>query len=167
MKKLLLITVLFLLSNSSFSEDCYKSMIQSPSPFMGNHGEMFKLSDGTIWQVQHEYEYMYEYYPSVIICPSKNIVLIGKTKLSIKAMGGGTGSPNQSGVIESYIVSDFSGLKLGNIYKLSNGQIWEQSEAWMWMWMWVRPKVMIYNDGGVTKMQVENIDHAVMVKRLK
>ena len=60
MKKLLLTITLFLVSNSSFADDCYKNMIQSPSPFMGNHGEIFKLSDGTIWQVQHEYEYMYE-----------------------------------------------------------------------------------------------------------
>lgn len=69
-------------------------------------------------------------------------------------------------VIESFIESNFNGLNMGNIYRLSNGQIWEQTEAWVWVWIWVRPKVMIYNDRGITRMKVENIDRAVMVRRI-
>ncbi len=46
---------------------CYESSIQKPAPFMGNDGEIFKLADGSLWEVKYEYEYMYEYYPDVII----------------------------------------------------------------------------------------------------
>jgi len=28
--------------------DCYESRILSPSPFMGNNGEIFKLADGSL-----------------------------------------------------------------------------------------------------------------------
>ena len=43
---------------------------------MGNHDEIFELSNGTIWKVKYEYEYLYEYYPSVIVCPTKNYIII-------------------------------------------------------------------------------------------
>ncbi len=81
-------------------------------------------------------------------------------------------SPNsaiQSGnsVIESYIENDFQGLNSGNLYKLSNGQIWEQIEPWVWVWVWVRPEVIIYRTRGVYKMKVEGIDHAVTVRRVR
>ena len=163
-------TIIFIafciLTNSVFAQDCYTSTIKSPTPFMGNHGEMTKLADGSIWEIQFAYEYMYEYYPSVIACPSRGILIVKDKKLSARAVKS-NGSSNSSNVIESYIESKFNGLDYGNIYKLSNGQIWEQTEAWIWVWIWVRPQVMIYKDGGITKMKVENIDHAVTVKQIK
>jgi len=70
-------------------------------------------------------------------------------------------------VIESYITSEFDGLDYGNIYKLANGQIWEQTEPWIWVWVWVNPRVLIWNDGGVYRMKVEKIDHPVVVRRIK
>jgi hypothetical protein len=148
------------------AQDCYRSMVQSPTPFMGNNGEIAKLTDGSIWEIQYEYEYMYEYYPSVIACPSRGVLVVKDKKLTARLISGGPGA-TKTNVIESYIESSFSGLNMGNIYRLSNGQIWEQTEAWIWYWSWSRPKVMLYTDGGITKMKVENIDHAVSVRRLK
>lgn len=78
--------------------------------------------------------------------------------------GTATATPN---VIESNIVSEFRGLDHGNIYKLTNGQIWEQTEFWIWIWYWVGPKVLIWNDNGIYRMKVDQIDHAVMVRRLR
>jgi hypothetical protein len=37
----------------------------------GNHVEVFKLDDASLWQVQNEYEYLCEYQPEVVICPSQ------------------------------------------------------------------------------------------------
>lgn len=68
------------------------------------------------------------------------------------------------GVIESVIVSNFKGLDYGNLYELQNGQIWKQTEHYIWVRVWIRPKVIIYQDGGVYKMKVEGIDHAVTVE---
>ncbi len=166
MNKLLSFIVFIIVANSTYAQDCYSSIIRSPSPFLGNHGEITKLADGSLWEIQYEYEYMYEYYPNVTVCPSRGILIVNGKKFTARALSKNSSS-NSSNVIESYIESKFSGLDYGNIYKLSNGQIWEQTESWIWFWIWVRPQVMIYNDGGVTKMKVENIDHAVTVRRIK
>ena len=61
-------------------------MIVSPSPFLGNDGEIFKLSNGEIWEVKYEYEYMYEYYPSVIVCPDKGIISVEGVKLNVQKL---------------------------------------------------------------------------------
>lgn len=165
MKKIIA-TAIFMYSSFANAQECYKSTIQSPSPFLGNHGEIVKLSNGTIWEIQHEYEYMYEYYPSVIACPSRGILLVGDKRLSARAIKSES-KANTATVIESSIISKFNGLNMGNIYRLSNGQIWEQTEAWVWTWVWIQPKVMIYSQKGLTKMKVENIDHAVTIRRIK
>lgn len=157
------------------SGDCYQSSVLKPTPFMGNNGEIFKLSDGSIWEVKNEYEYMYEYYPKVIVCPKLNKVVVGEKTLSVKnismppknedAQPQVATEPTKS-VIESTIINDFDGLELGNIYKLANGQVWEQTEPWIWVWVWVNPSVIIWNEGGIYKMKVEQIDHAVVIKKV-
>jgi hypothetical protein len=70
------------------SGSCYESSIVKPSPFMGNDGEIFKLDDGSLWEVKYEYEYLYEYYPDVIICPSKGKLLIDGKSLNVEHVGG-------------------------------------------------------------------------------
>ena len=62
--------------------DCFKANIQKPTPFMGNNDEIFVLSNGSVWQVKYEYEYMYEYYPTVIACPSRGYIIINGKKLN-------------------------------------------------------------------------------------
>ena len=142
------------------SSDCYESMIVSPVPFMGNNGEIFKLIDGSLWEVKYEYEYLYEYYPSVVICPSQGKLIIGGESLNVELVASG------EAVIESTIISDFNGLEYGNIYELANGQIWQQTEYYIWYWYWFYPGVLIWNDGGIYWMKVEGIDHPVMVKKI-
>lgn len=66
---------------------CYEASIVKPSPFMGNDGEIFKLDDGSLWEVKYEYKYMYEYYPEVIICPSKGKVVVDGTSLKVEYVG--------------------------------------------------------------------------------
>jgi hypothetical protein len=43
---------------ASIATGCYESSIVSPTPFMGNNDEIFKLSDGSVWEVKYEYEYL-------------------------------------------------------------------------------------------------------------
>lgn len=64
--------------------NCYESVIEKPVPFMGNDGEIFKLSDGSLWEVKYEYEYMYEYSPAVTICPDKGKLIINNKKLTVE-----------------------------------------------------------------------------------
>ncbi len=81
MKNSPMATVIFgLLAATSIpakAADCFTATITDPAPFMGNYGEIFRLSDGSFWRVGAEYNYLYAYYPSVIICPS-----IGQLSLS-------------------------------------------------------------------------------------
>ena len=67
---------------------CYEASIMKPTPFMGNDGEIFKLDDGSLWEVKYEYEYMYEYYPDVIICPSKGKLVVDGKSLNVEYVGG-------------------------------------------------------------------------------
>jgi hypothetical protein len=82
-------------------------------------------------------------------------------------------SPSVSGagpsgeVIETYIEGDFEGWSGETIFKLDNGQIWQQaSYSYTYSYAY-RPKVMIYRSGGEYKMKVEGVGEALAVKRLK
>ncbi|WP_157893660.1 hypothetical protein [Aquidulcibacter paucihalophilus] len=73
------------------ASECYQSTIKSPTPFLGVNDEVFVLTDGSIWQVKYEYEYLYEYYPSVIICPSRGILIVKGKSLNVASLGTGQG----------------------------------------------------------------------------
>lgn len=171
MKKLLVVLlgmVSFMQVENLFAQQCYEATVVSPSPFMGNNGEIIKLDDGSLWQVKFAYEYLYEYNPTVIVCPSKGKLIIKNKSIDIQAMkASGSSKGEAQGLVESMIVSEFSGLNSGNIYVLANGQIWEQVESWVWTWTWVNPSVIIYAESGGYKMKVENINHPVSVRRIK
>lgn len=80
----LLFLILLSFALNANAGKCYESSIQKPVPFMGNDGEIFKLADGSLWEVKYEYEYMYEYYPDVIICPDKGKLIIKDKKLNVE-----------------------------------------------------------------------------------
>lgn len=82
MKKIIFYFV-FVVAFSSPAFACYEDTIMKPTPFMGNNDEIFVLSDGSIWEVKFEYEYMYEYYPSVIVCPDRGFIIVDDTKLNV------------------------------------------------------------------------------------
>ena len=87
MKKYLISLLLIIfVSSPSYASSCYEATIKKPAPFMGNNDEIFVLDDGTIWEVKYEYEYLYEYYPQVIMCPSKGIMLINNKKLNVQQL---------------------------------------------------------------------------------
>lgn len=73
-------------ASGSSDGDCYEASIRKPTPFMGNNDEIFVLSDGSIWEVKYEYEYMYEYYPTVIACPNKGYVIVNGKKLNAQVV---------------------------------------------------------------------------------
>lgn len=61
------------------NSQCFKSGIREPSPFQGNGGEIIILDDGSIWkEISYQYLYLYEYYPSVIVCPGDGKMILGK-----------------------------------------------------------------------------------------
>lgn len=70
-------------------------------------------------------------------------------------------------VIESKIDGTFEGWTGDTIFKLSNGQIWQQaSYAYTYHYAY-SPKVTIYKDGSVYKMMVDGVDSKISVTRIK
>lgn len=71
-------------SDRSGRSDCYQTNIVRPSPFLGNGGELIQLSDGSIWQENsYQYLYLYEYSPSVYICPSTGKMILKSKTFSV------------------------------------------------------------------------------------
>ena len=68
---------------------CFQASITAPTPFLGNHDEIFRLDDGSFWQVKFEYQYLYEYYPTVTVCPSAGKLIVGGKALSIVRLSAG------------------------------------------------------------------------------
>lgn len=166
MRKLIL-GLLLLLTLPQVHAQCYKDSIISPSPFMGNDDEIFKLASGSLWQVKYEYEYLYEYYPNVVICPNEGKLIIKGKKLNVQSISSGrTPGTSSSRVIESQIDGDFNGWEGETVYKLMNGQVWQQaSYTYSYSYSFM-PKVLIYQDGGRYFMQVGD-KKAVQVIRLR
>lgn len=175
LNKNLVLIFLILVTEVAIAQGCYQSSIVSPTPFMGNNGEIFKLDDGSLWEVKYEYEYLYEYSPQVIICPSKNRLVIAGVNLNIQYVGSSnTTSPRSqprsstaTNIIESQIDGEFTGWDGETIFQLTNGQIWQQSDyTYMYRYRY-RPRVMILPINGRFELQVEGIDKRVKVVRIR
>jgi hypothetical protein len=75
-------------------------------------------------------------------------------------------APTRS-AIESKIEDEFEGWDGETVVRLTNGQIWQQTEYYYHYHYSYMPDVLIYNSGGGWKMQVKGIKKAVRVERLK
>lgn len=160
--------IALMLPNFSLAQ-CYDSSIQTPTPFMGNHDEVFKLTDESLWKVNSAYEYMYEYHPNITICPANNFMLINGKKIDLIPLSTATTkkTTKHSGYLESRISGDFNGFDGQTIFKLTNGQIWQQSEYWYHYHYAYSPAVLIYSDNGQYKIKVDGIDKSIGIHRLK
>ena len=70
-------------------------------------------------------------------------------------------------IIESQIEGEFEGWDGETVFKLTNGQIWQQSSySYMYSYKY-RPEVMIFSQHGQCKMKVEGISDTITVRRLK
>jgi hypothetical protein len=72
-----------------------------------------------------------------------------------------------SSVIESRINGEFTGWTGETIFRLQNGQIWQQSSyAYMYRYAY-SPGVLIYASGSRFKMRVDGVDSEIFVTRLR
>lgn len=78
-----------------------------------------------------------------------------------------TEPPPTSSAIESRVSGEFEGWEGETIVKLTNGQIWQQSNHHYEYRYAYMPEVIIYRTGDVYKMKVEGTREAVQVVRLK
>ena len=172
------LVLFFVISNSTSAtaQDCYESSIVSPSPFMGNNGEIFKLADGSLWEVKYEYEYLYEYYPSVVICPSRGRLLIAKKSLNVQLVAAGPGSTKGSSskakeweiFEETNLEGSISGtVQQGRIFKTTSGSIYEVTGLTLQLVLELQPKVTVLRNGEIYKLIVEGFDESLICRKLK
>lgn len=83
---------------------------------------------------------------------------------AVESQAGGEGC---TGAIESQIDGTFEGWSGETVFKLTNGQIWQQSSyAYTYHYAY-RPEVLIYSGSGGCKMKVDGVSDSISVKRLK
>ena len=71
------------------------------------------------------------------------------------------------GVIESSIDGEFTGFEGEKVFKLLNGQVWQQSDFYYHYRYAYGPRVMIYQGNGGWMMKVDGVERAVRVLLLK
>jgi hypothetical protein len=149
----------------------------SPTPFMGNNGEIFKLSDNSIWEVKYEYEYMYEYFPSVIICPNKGKLMVGKKSLNVQAISGTSNRQNTSSTLkssgkwevyeETSLQGSISGsVQAGRIFKTTSGNIYEVTGLTLQLVLELQPDVLVLRNGNTYKLIVKGFDEPLICRKL-
>lgn len=165
-----------MLSVSAAAQDCYESSIVSPSPFMGNSEEIFKLADGSLWEVKYEYEYLYEYYPAVVICPGRGRLLIGERSLNVELVAAASRSTKAGArqaeeweiVEETNLEGSISGtVEQGRIFKTASGSIYEVTGLTLQLVLELQPTVTVLKNGDTYKLIVDGFEEPLLCRRLK
>lgn len=85
--------------------------------------------------------------------------------LLVRNSNSGAGCPTSShNAIESEIEGSFEGWDGDTIFKLTNGQIWQQDEYDYEYGYEYNPDVLIFKDGSNWKIKVEGMDDTISVK---
>ena len=167
-----------LFSASVLAQSCYESSIVSPTPFMGNNGEIFKLADGSVWEVKYEYEYMYEYNPEVIVCPGRGRLIVKKKSLNVAALSSGRVSasrPVQPATApgkwdiyeETSLQGSISGtVQAGSIFKTVSGNVYEVTGLTLQLVLELQPEVMVLRSGNIYKLVVKGFDEPLICRKL-
>ncbi len=95
------------------------------------------------------------------------IQIVATSEHSAPAPKSDTSSGRCIPAIESAIDGEFNGWDGETIFKLNNGQIWQQAEYdYMYSYSY-SPGVTIYSTQSGCRMKVEDEDETILVKRLK
>lgn len=144
---------------------------QVDGEFNGWEGEtIFKLSNGEVWQqAAYAYTYHYAYRPNVMIYLFKGeyrmaVEDVDET-ISVKKLNSSASKTNS--IIESAVDGEFKGWDGETIFKLTNGQIWQQSSYSYTYHYAYNPKVTIYKSAYGYTMMVDGVSGKINVKQLK
>ncbi len=139
--------------------------------FKGWDGEtLFKLMNGQFWQ-QSSYAYMYQYAysPGVLIYEYRGSYLMKvedvDETIEVKLIPKSS-STSSNDLIETRIDGNFEGWEGETIFKLQNGQIWQQSSYAYYYHYAYSPGVLIYKTSSGYEMQVDGVTNKIKVRRL-
>jgi len=141
--------------------------------FIGWSGDtIFKLLNGQIWQqAAYSYLYHYAYSPEVLIYEFggnyKMKVEDVDEIVDVKQVNTKASTSKIEQAVDSRIDGEFKGWDGETIFKLVNGQIWQQSGYAYHYHYAYSPKVLIYPSDSGYWLKVDGVDSKIHVKRLK
>ncbi|MBV9546069.1 MAG: hypothetical protein JOY61_16985 [Chloroflexi bacterium] len=69
--------------------------------------------------------------------------------------------------MDDRIDGEFTGWSGDTVFRLENGQIWQQAEsAYLYSYAF-NPRVLIYPSSGTWRMQVDGVTETIAVRRLR
>jgi len=146
---------------------------QIDGEFEGWKGEtIFKLMNGQIWQQSsYAYTYNYAYSPGVLIYEFKGSWIMRVEDLvetiEVIQINSNNSSSSNNSVIETQIDGDFEGWEGETIFKMMNGEIWQQSSyAYLYHYAY-SPQVIIYKSSSGYVMKVDGVEETINVVKLK
>ena len=133
-------------------------------PFFGWRGSTaFKLANGQLWeQDAHERTYHFAYRPNVTITEVDDAYLMEVDRLSESIP-----VRRVDDFIESRIDGVFNGWDGKTVFRLVNGQVWQQSVYAYHYQHAYRPEVLLYLSKGGWKLKVDGVHEAVDVAKIK
>lgn len=66
--------------------DCFESRVVSPVPFQGNHDEVIRLTDDSLWVVLYSFDYLVEQQPKVLVCPKRFEMYLDDKRFDVAPM---------------------------------------------------------------------------------
>jgi hypothetical protein len=133
------------------------------------HGTLLKTTDGDVFEVS---EFRIDIV--ILINPEVTVVTDGVNyKLIVDGVDGVVlcnrvrGEGIGVGVyFESKIDGNFDGFEFGKLYKLQNGQVWEQTSYKISVRYRFAPTVFVWQSGSQWKMRIDGDDRTVSVKQI-
>ena len=143
----------------------YVTETEIDGEFNGWDGDtVFRLANGGIWhQDSYGYEYHHAYRPDVIIYQHR-----GRNYMQVEGMGKVIHVRSlEYSAIKSRIDGEFKGWDGDTVFKLTNGQVWQQDKYGYVYHTAYNPEVIIYKVDFGYEMMVKGLDKSIKVKRLE
>ena len=153
-------------------EKCSKHAVVEPhviesnidGPFLGWSGStVFKPANGQVWeQDAHARTYHFAYRPNVTITEVDDAYLMDVDRVS-----GRIPVRRVHDFIESTIDGAFNGWDGKTVFRLANGQVWQQSiYAYHYQYAY-RPEVLLYLSKDGWKLKMDGVHETVAVTKIK
>lgn len=84
-----------------------------------------------------------------------------------KRIAGGASVEASGTAFEAHIDGEFNGFEYGRLYKLQNGQVWEQTNFSLTLNLGLSPKVTFWKVESVWNMKVDGVDDPVTVRQIR
>ncbi len=137
-------------------------------------GTLLKMASGSVYEVTDSIQQSVNRSDPTVTAygsgASVSLVIDGVDKpvrASLITRGSPWSVPGTPERVESSIRGKFEGFARGRLYRLANGDIWEQTEYLTTYTTLFDPDVTIVRDGSEHRMKVEGASEAVAVKRVK